>query len=161
MKQDKSIDKYIKEGLKVEKTSLGFSNNVMQQIHTLNIEKEKALTSLMQKYILQEPSLNFTANTLSKINSDLKSATYQPVISKKAWFTIASILISVSIYIIVYMDSVSLQSDLLLKNIQKLESLFSFELPSLLTSPLFALSIFALSSLLFLDYFLRKRRISS
>jgi len=36
----------------------------------------------------------------------------------------------------------------------------TFDLPAILTSPLFGLSVFALSSLLFLDYFMKNRKIS-
>ena len=161
MKHDKNIDKFIKEGLEVENTSLGFSDNVMQQIHALDIEKEKALTSLLQKYTLQEPSLNFTANVLSEIHVNSKVSIYQPVISNKIWYVIFTMIVLVVSYVFFSLGETSIQSNIVNSSLIKLEKLFSFNLPTLLTSPLFALSIFALSSLLFLDYFLQKRKLSS
>lgn len=161
MKQDKSVDKFIKEGLEAENTSLGFSDKVMQQIYALDIEKEKALTSLLQKYTLQEPSLNFTTNVLSKIHVTSKVPIYQPVISKKIWYVIFTMVILVISYVFFSLGDTSIQSSIVNSSLIKLENLFSFNLPTLLTSPIFALSIFALSSLLFLDYFLQKRKLSS
>ncbi|NOQ92626.1 MAG: hypothetical protein GQ552_07915 [Flavobacteriaceae bacterium] len=161
MKQGKNVDKFIKEGLEVENTSLGFSDSVMQQIYALDIEKEKVLTSLLQKHTLQEPSLNFTANVLSEIHLNSKASLYQPVISKKGWYAILVVLLSLSVYVFTTVDETSIQSNMVNSSLIKLENVFSFNLPTLLTSPLFALSIFALSSLLFLDYFLQKRKLSS
>lgn len=161
MKQDKSVDKFIKEGLEVENTSLGFSENVMQQIYALELEKEKTLTSLLQKYTLQEPSINFTTNVLSEIYVNSKVSIYQPVISKKIWYVIFTIVILVISYVFYSLGDTSIQSNIVNLNLMKLKNLFSFNLPTLSISPLFALSIFALSSLLFLDYFLQKRKFSS
>ncbi len=161
MKQDKSINKFIKEGLEVENTSLDFSKNVMQQIYALDIEKEKALTSLLQKYTLEEPLINFTSNILSKVHLNSKASVYQPVISKKVWYIILAVVMLFISYVFFSLGDTSIQSNIVNSYLIKLENLFSFNLPTLLTSPIFALSIFALSSLLFLDYFLQKRKLSS
>jgi len=160
MKQDKNIDKFIKEGLEVENTSLDFSDYVMQHIHALDIEKEKALTSLLQKHTLEKPSINFTSSILSKIQLNSKTSVYQPVIGAKAWYFIFSGITLFIFYVFLYFGDASSQSNFVSDNLIKWENLFSFNLPPLFTSPLFALSIFALSSLLFLDYFLQKRKLS-
>lgn len=161
MKQEKKIDDFIKEGLEVENTSLNFSNIVMQQIQALDLEKEKALTSLLQKYTLKEPSLNFTTNVLSEIHLNSKTSVYQPVISKKVWYVIFSIVILVVSYVLFSLEGASSQSNMINLNLIKLANVFSFNLPKLLATPLFTLSLFALTSLLFLDYFLQKRKLSS
>lgn len=161
MKQEKKIDDFIKEGLEVENTSLNFSNIVMQQIQALDLEKEKALTSLLQKYTLKEPSLNFTTNVLSEIHLNSKTSVYQPVISKKVWYAIFSIVILVVSYVLFSLEGASSQSNMINLNLIKLANVFSFNLPKLLATPLFTLSLFALTSLLFLDYFLQKRKLSS
>lgn len=165
MKKDKNIDKLIKESLDVEKTSMDFSKNVMQQIYTSEKEREKALFSLIQKSLLERPSAGFTSGVISLVKTYSKTSIYTPVISKKVWVLITSLYIALMGYTVfnlnmsqpyfIWLDAYILdfRDDLSF-------NLPSITLPSVLTSPLFAVSIFALSSLLLLDYIIRNRKLA-
>lgn len=155
----KNIDKFIKQNLKIEETSLNFSSNVMEQIYAVDLKKKKALSSLMQKHVIEEPSINFTSNVLSTIEQKSKVSVYQPVIGKKAWIFIGSLIIFIFVYALFNIGSPA-QNSIIDNFFLKIHDYFSFEFPSISISPLFTLSIFALSSLLCLDYFLRNRRLS-
>ncbi len=156
--KNKNIDKFIKDGLELESTSLDFSNKIISQINFLEEANEKALTSLLQKYGQEQPSLNFTDKVLSSMTEMSQNKEYQPVISKKAWSLILAILSSVFIYIASFMEVSTGQFKTVNDTILKFGNLLSFDLPTIITSPILALSLFALSSLLFLDYFLKKRK---
>lgn len=158
--KNKNIDKLIKQNLKIEEPSLDFSGHVMDQIYASDLKKEKSLSSLMQRHLIEEPSIDFAVDVLSKIEEDLKATIYQPVLGKKAWFFIGSLIVVVLIYTLFGIDSSSSESSLLGDLISKTNGYFTFDLPSVSISPLFALSTFALSSLLFLDYYVRNRRLS-
>ena len=56
MKKDKNLDKFLKENINIERSSLDFTNKVMQQIVADEKNKEKALFSLLQKNLLEEPA---------------------------------------------------------------------------------------------------------
>ena len=161
MKEDKNIDKFIKQNINIEKPSLDFSNKVMSQVKALELKKEKAFSSLLQKNLIETPSLDFTANIMSAINQDSKASVYIPVIGKKAWLLIASFVLVLLSYTIFNLELTQPYFQDLDKYIPSYDLDFSIVLPPLLTSPLFAISIFALSSLLFLDYFIRNRSLSS
>lgn len=154
------IEKFIRDGIKPENASSDFSNNVMHQINVMEKAREKALITLLQKHTLQETSLNFTEKVLLNINSSLDLPEYQPVIRKKVWFLLISILISVLIYIASFIDSSSNQIKIVNESLLEKFNLFSFNLSEFISSPILALSLFALSTLLFLDYYLRNRRYS-
>jgi len=158
--ENKNIDKFIREGFEIENTSLDFSNKVMHQIHALDTAKEKALTSLLQKHTSEKASINFTKNVLIHIDIASKSTNYQPVIGKKAWAVILSIFIAIIFYIASFIEVSPKQLKIVNESISKLGDLFSFNLPEIIISPILALSLFALSTLLFLDYFLRNRKYS-
>ena len=70
MKENKNIDKFIKQNINIEKPSLDFSNKVMSQVKAIELNNEKAFSSLMQKNLLETPSVNFTTNIMSVINHD-------------------------------------------------------------------------------------------
>lgn len=158
--KNKHIDKMIQENLSIEEPSLGFSNKVMDQIFASDLKKERALSSLMQKHTLEEPSFDFTAGVLSNIEQKTVVETYQPVLGKKAWFLIGSLLTFIIVFTVLKADSSSNKYAAIGEMYSKFLDSLKFEFPTLAISPLFALSIFALSSLLFLDYFLRNRRLS-
>ena len=42
MKEDKNIDKFIKQNINIEKPSLDFSNKVMSKVKALELKKEKS-----------------------------------------------------------------------------------------------------------------------
>ena len=61
MKEDKNIERLIRESLKVENTSDDFSDKVMKQIKVSDRKEEIALTSLVAKYAVERPSADFTS----------------------------------------------------------------------------------------------------
>lgn len=156
--KNKNIDKFIRDGLELENTSLDFSDKILSQINSLEEANEKALSSLLQKYGQVQPSINFTEKVLSSIIKMSQNKEYQPVISKKAWSVILLVLSSVFIYIASFMEVSTGQFKTVNDTILKFGNLLSFDLPAIITSPILALSLFALSSLLFLDYYLKKRK---
>ncbi len=157
--ENKNIEKFIKESLEVENTSIDFSSKVMQQIHASELEKEKALISLLQKLTIEKPSIDFTSKVMSSLSQDSRAFVYQPVISKKVWYFMALAFMVIMVYIILNIESTS-SSKIIIPHLSKIKNYFSFNTPSILTSPLFALSMFATSSLLLLDYFIRNKNIS-
>jgi hypothetical protein len=158
--KDKNIDDFIKQNLDIQEPSKDFSGNVMEQIYALDLKKDKALSSLMQKHVLEEPSINFTSRLMASIEQQSKITSYKPVIGKKVWFLISSVVVFIFVYTFLKSDF-AIKENIYLENLQgKLNNLFVFEYPSLDISPIFGLGIFALSSLLFIDYFIRNRRLA-
>jgi hypothetical protein len=158
--KDKNIDNFIKQNLDIQEPSKDFSGNVMEQIYALDLEKDKALSSLMQKHVLEAPSINFTSRLMASIEQQSKIAAYKPVIGKKVWFLIISVVVLIFVYVFLKSDF-AITKNVYLENLQsKVNNLFVFEYPSLDISPIFGLGIFALSSLLFVDYFIRNRRLA-
>ncbi len=160
MKEDKNLDKFIKQNIDIEKPSFDFSKEVMQHILTSDLNKEKALTNLLKKHTLENPNVDFTSNIISVINQYSKESNYTPVIGKKVWILIISFIVILMGYTISKLDVTQTYSTWLDKYIPSFNVDISFNLPLILTSPLFALSIFALSSLLLLDYFIRNRKVN-
>ncbi|MEN8124430.1 MAG: hypothetical protein ABFR32_04805 [Bacteroidota bacterium] len=159
-KDSKNIDKIIQENLDIKNPSLDFTDKVMQQVLTSEVNEEKALTSLLQKHTLETPSLDFTSKVMLGLPQNSSAFVYQPVIGKKTWYFISLIFILLVIYISFNLDTTPKQSEILIPYLIKIKSIFSFNMPDILTSPLFALSMFALSTLLLIDYFIRNRRFS-
>ena len=160
MKEDKNLDKFIKQNIDIDKPSFDFSKEVMQHILTSDLNKEKALTNLLKKHTLENPNVDFTSNIISVINQYSKESNYTPVIGKKVWILIISFIVILMGYTISKLDVTQTYSTWLDKYIPSFNVDISFNLPLILTSPLFPLSIFALSSLLLLDYFIRNRKVN-
>ncbi len=160
MKEDGKIDKLIRESLKMEQPSKDFTKNIMSQIDAFDAKEEKALTSLIKRNVLESPSINFTDRVMREIEKSSVAVVNKPVIGKKAW-TFIGICLAVVIAYVLLAPSKETATSLYVDNaMAKLDGVFSFDLPGILISPLFAISVFALSSLLFLDYFLRNRSLS-
>ena len=160
--KDKNIDNFIKQNMDIHEPSGGFSKNVMEEIYALDLKKEKALFSLLQKHVVEEPSIDFTSRIMASIEQKSKAVAYQPVISKKVWFLISSVVVFMFVFIFLKLDFRTTKN-IYLENLQsKVNNLFVFEYPSMNfnISPIYVLGIFALSSLLYLDYFIRNRRVA-
>ncbi len=164
MKEDKKIDKLIRESLKMEQPSIDFTNKIMNQIEAVDAKQEKALGSLLKKNTLQSPSLNFTARVMAEVEKASIKVADTPIISKKAWVFIITFVTSIFVYVLLTGEKNTATSQAIDGTMKKVDNLLSdsltFDLPAMLTSPLFGLSIFALSSLLFLDYFMKNRKLS-
>ncbi len=160
MKDDGKIDKLIRESLKMEQPSKDFTNNIMGQIGALDAQEEKALSSLLKRSVLESPSINFTDRVMGEIEKSSVAIVNNPIIGKKAWTFIGFCLTMIVTYVLAMPSQETTTSIYLNSAKDKFDGLFSFNLPGILVSPLFAISVFALSSLLFLDYFLRNRSLS-
>ncbi|MGI9530327.1 hypothetical protein [Lutimonas sp.] len=160
MMEEGNMDKLIRDSLKAAQPSKGFTNNIMDQIGALESKEEKALGKVIKRSLLESPSINFTHRVMEKIETSSKALVNQPIIGKKAWIFILICLMSVVAYVFAVPSEETATSQYIDDAMTKFDGAFSFDLPSLLISPLFAISVFALSSLLFLDYFLRNRTLS-
>lgn len=150
----KDLEAFLKKNLEEESTSSDFTDLVLGKIHAAEIEKEKALQSLLQKHIVELPPEDFSSNIMQVIENK-EIAKYHPVISKKAWMLIATVLIVITGFFTLKGGTSNEESNFLVSYLSGVEKLFSFELPVILTSPIFALSLFALSTLLSIDYYLK------
>ncbi|MCA0930854.1 hypothetical protein LCM02_00230 [Lutimonas saemankumensis] len=164
MKEENKIDKLIRESLKAEKPSLDFTDKIMNHIEAKNSKEELALGSLLKRTSMESPSLNFTDRVMAQIEKASSLVVEKPLISKKIWILISVIVGSIFTYVLLTGEKNAAASEAIDGAVQKVGGAFSnslsFELPALLTSPIFGLSIFALSSLLFFDYFMRNRKVS-
>ncbi len=164
MKEDEKIDKLIRESLKMEQPSDDFTSKIMNQIEVVDAKQEKALGSLLKKNTLESPSLNFTARVMAEVEKVSIKVTDAPIIGKKAWTFIAVLITSIFVYVLMTGEKNTAASQAIDGTMKKVDNALSnsmtFDLPAILTSPLFGLSVFALSSLLFLDYFMKNRKIS-
>ncbi|MEL4455685.1 hypothetical protein [Lutimonas vermicola] len=164
MKEDKKIDKLIRESLKIEQPSADFTDKIMNQIEMADAKQEEALGSLLKKNALESPSLNFTARVMAEVEKVSVKVADKPIISKKAWAFIMMFVASIFVYVLLTGEKNAAASQAIDGTMKKVDNLLSnsmtFDLPAILTSPLFGLSFFALSSLLFLDYFIKNRKLS-
>lgn len=164
MKEDKKLDKLIRESLKMEQPSVDFTNKIMNQIEAVDEKQEKALGSLLKKNTLESPSLNFTARVMAEVEKASVRVADTAIISKKAWTFISLFVSSIFVYALLTGEKNTAASQAIEATMKKVDNLLTnsmtFDLPEILTSPLFGLSIFALSSLLFLDYFMKNRKLS-
>ena len=160
MREDKKIDKLIRESLKAQQPSADFTDKVMNKISAFDESEEKALTSLLQKHAMEGPSLNFTSRVMNAIKKESVVVKNEPIIGKKAWIFIGISVVTLIIYSLFFGQESHRASSVINQGMSKVETMFAFDLPGILGSPIFALSVFALSTLLFLDYFMGNRRMS-
>lgn len=167
MKEDKNIERLIRESFKVEKTSDDFSNKVMKQIKASDRIAEIALASLVTKFAVESPSPDFTSKVMSGIQKSPSIDINPVIISKKAWIVIIALLSAFVYYVISSAGSGGTETGAYADFMQRFGDRFSqtedsltSQLPEMLTNPIFALSMFAMSTLLLLDYMLKKRNVS-
>ena len=164
MKEDKQIEKLIRESFKMEQPSDDFTDRIMGKIEAADMKEEKALKSLLDKNTLESPSLNFTARVMAEVEKASVEMVNPPIINKKAWTFILMFITSIFVYVLLTGEKSNTSAELIDGPMKKVGHLLSnsltFDLPAILVSPLFGLSIFALSSLLFLDYYLKNRKVS-
>ena len=160
MKDDGKIDKLLRESLRMEQPSTDFTNKIMGQIEIMDTNEEKALSSVLKRNVLESPSLDFTDRVMGEIEKSTIAIVNKPIIGRKAWTFIGICLTLIVVYVMAAPNKETATSVYLDNALSKFDGMFSFDLPAILSSPLFAISVLALSSLLFLDYFLRNKSIS-
>ena len=134
----------------------------MEQIYSSELKEEKALSSLFQKHLLEEPSLDFTGRVMQAVEMKEQKIAYEPVIGKKTWFFIGFVITIIFVYSFSNLDFSSPSNIYIEDFISKFSGLLTFDFPDVpefSISPLYAIGAFALGSLLTLDYYLRNRRI--
>ena len=154
MSEEKKIEKLIRDSLQTEQPSSDFKNRIMGQIEAFETKEEKALSSLLGKHVVECPSINFTDRVMHEVHKASSAVVNKPIISKKAWIFIALSLMTLVVYSILNTSGStepSMVGGLIDEGMSNLTSFTSFNLPGILSSPIFGLSVFALSSLLFLQ----------
>ena len=68
-----------------------FTDKLMSEIHA-DLEREEVLKALLQHQLVEGPSFSFTANVMSQLNAQSKRLVFKPIITKRAWLVIASVL---------------------------------------------------------------------
>jgi hypothetical protein len=76
-----------------DKPADGFTASVMQFIEA-DVKTEAALKSLLQREAAVGPAFNFTANIMAQIAVNNQAAVYKPIITKKAWYAIAAVMVT-------------------------------------------------------------------
>ena len=168
MKEDKNIEKLIRDSLKFEQSPEDFTSKIMQSIEAADQKEEVALSSLMKKHVLQSPSADFTSKVMTQIKGATTIVTNPVIISKKAWAIILAFITALVVYALASSPENKTEPSLFDGFASKLGDLFnqvggsySIQLPELFTNPVFAMSLFALSSLILVDYLIKNRRLST
>lgn len=167
MKEDKNIEKLIRDNLNMEQVPQDFTNKIMDKIEVLDQQEERALSSIMNKHLIESPSSNFTSNVMASIEAAHQTAevsaakiSNSAIIGKKAWFVILTCIAGFVVFALTSSAGSATDPGVIQGLLSKTEGLFTFELPKILTNPMFAMSLFALSSLLFADYMIRNRKLT-
>ncbi len=161
-KEEHKIKKLI-QSIELDKPSENFTEKVMSRINYVTSDealKDPALTSLLKDYGQEFPSVNFVNRVMTQVQKNVISG-YKPIISKKVWSVIFSLFTSFIVYVLIaepassnnpYISRYSTLLETFILDFGKV-LVESTQIPSILT-----VSIFCLSTLLLLDYFLRKRK---
>jgi len=160
-KKKEDIFKKLIDANAIDKAPVDFTKKVMQDVSILSNEElleDKILTSILKRSSIEKTSKNFVSIVLNTI--EIKNQVkYQPVINKKAWFIITTILILLVLYIIFYdspAETTSIFSSATLY-IDSFSNAFSNFINGFKLSSIFTISLIALSSLLVLDFSLKNR----
>ena len=161
-KEEHNIKKLI-QSIELDSPSENFAEKVMSKINCATDDEllnDPSLTSLLKKNGQEEAlSVNFVTEVMAQIQRE-GIIEYKPIISKKIWSFLTLLLVS-SVVFVLFTEStpsnnsyVSKYSDVLERIITSFGSSIveSIQIPSILV-----VSIFCLSSLLLLEYFLNTR----
>ena len=160
-KEEHNIKKLI-QSIELDSPSENFTEKLMSKINYVTNDEvlnDPSLTSLLKKNGQETPSVNFVDEVMAQIQLE-GTIEYKPIISKKIWSVLSILLVSSFIFVLFTESSpssnsyVSKYSDVLDQIITSFGSSIveSIQIPSILV-----VSIFCLSSLLLLDYFLNTR----
>ena len=89
----------LKKGL--EKPSLDFTNNLMQQVEA----EEKSLSRIVKEHAEMTTSPNFSKELMSQLEGISPKKPYEPVISKRIWMGIAAVLAVVFTFVFATSES--------------------------------------------------------
>lgn len=160
-KEEHNIKKLI-QSIELDSPSENFTEKLMSKINYVTNDEllnDPSLTSLLKKNGQEAPSVKFVDGVMAQIQQE-GIIEYKPIISKRIWSVLSILLVSSFIFVLFTESSpssnsyVSKYSDVLEHIITNFGSSIveSIQIPSILV-----VSIFCLSSLLLLDYFLNTR----
>ena len=164
-KEDHKIKKLI-QSVDLDAPSANFTEKVMDGIN-INMDaaglKDFYLTSLLKDNAQETTQVNFTSNVMSQVKKGVVSE-YNPIISNKVWAILFILFLSV-VSVVVFGEQAPANETYIFKYVSIFEKIVinfsnsiveNSRLPSILT-----MSIFCLSILLLLDYFLKTKDISN
>ncbi len=166
-KRNKEHIKKILREAGVENAPKNFTQHVMQDIFVSTSEEgllDDKLSTLLKEPNLEMPSGTFVANVMNEIDVQ-QNLEYKPLISKKGWLIISTFFIGIIVFMF-FKDSPQEPSAVLAKIIPYLEQTKNrFDLPLIENqflktpqlSPILAISLFCLSSMLLFDTVLKRR----
>ena len=144
-----------------DKVSSNFTDKIMKDVSLLvgdDSLKDATLTSLLQKSIIEEPSIEFVATTLQKIETKNEKM-YKPIISKKGWVIIFSVTLILTL--ITIFSSKPTEGAYVLNEISPYLDVAKSKLTGLFRiitiPPLFLISILCLGTLLMFDAMLKRK----
>ncbi len=166
-KRNKEHIKKILREAGVENAPKNFTQQVMQDIFVSTSEEglqDGKLKTLLKEPSLETPSITFVANVMKDIRAQ-QNLEYKPLISKKGWLIISTFFIEIIVFIF-FKEGPQEPSAILAKIVPYLEqtkNMFDlpltenqfFKAPQL--SPILAISLFCLSSMLLFDMLLKRR----
>lgn len=91
MKKDDKFKQLLKQA-GTDKPAENFTESVMNIIEADTL-RETALQSLLKQHPAEGPSFDFTASVMRQVSAQRKPLVIQPIITKKAWFAIASVFV--------------------------------------------------------------------
>jgi len=137
-----------------EQPSSSFSKNVMQQI-----QEEAFLKSHLKTALIQKAPLDLKARVLSECLPNSVVTNYKPVISKKAWFIIMSVIVVILILSLNKSDSASIiQSNYITKPIAVFNTYLSVFTNYLISHSFIILMFFGVTSLITIESLLKIKK---
>lgn len=160
MAQDKD-DKLKKliQSVKLDQPTADFTATIMQQIEAQESHvPNPALQVLLEKHLIESPSLGFAQNVMMGIQRLDKKVVYEPIISKKTWYGIgiAAALLITLVSFLGKSSKTNIDVPPLANNINQLTGQLIVQISTLPTLVLACL--FAVSSLLLLEYFVSRKK---
>ncbi len=167
MKEDKQIEKFIRESLNYDKAPEDLSEKIMDRIVASEKKEEIAFSTVVSKYGVERAPADFTSQVMSQLEKAPSIVTNPVIIGKKAWMVIIALVSAFVYYVISSAEPGTAETAAYADFMEKVGERFSqaggsmnAQLPEILTNPVFALSMFALSTLLLVDYVMKKRKLS-
>lgn len=154
-KDDESLKKLLRK-VDLDTPSLRFTGNIMQQIEAEAAQSmafEPKLQTLLQRHALENPSADFTKSIMTKTAAP--KTVYAPIIPQKVWYGVAALFTFLFGWVIYFWKT---PNPTVTQSPQSQTTALSLtELSHVLTSipSTYALGLFAICTLLMIDYFLR------
>jgi hypothetical protein len=160
MAQDKEEKlKKLIQSVEPDQPMADFTALLMQKIEAQEIMvANPALDALLEKHLIEAPSLDFTQKVMMDVERIDKKVVYEPIISKKVWYGIG-IAASLIILLVSFFGKSSPVTSKPLPLVTHINQLTGKIILQIATLPTLVLScLFAVSSLVLIEYFLSNRK---